>query len=172
MWEISNYNQLITILLSCLLGAICCAVYDIVRAVRRVILNSFFAITLGDILLWIVFAFLTFIFLIARTNGEIRGYVIFGEFVGFMFCRATISKLLYPALSFVFEKIYFVNKLATKKLYDIYNLIEMFILKTLSHIVKIFKSAKKGLKNICGLLYTNKNIINMEKILDEKTTEA
>ncbi len=172
MWEINNYNQLITFFLSCCLGAICCTVYDIVRALRKVGFNSFWAITVGDILLWILYAFITFIFLIARTNGEMRGYVILGEFIGFVLFHISLSKLLFPLFSFVFEKVTAANRIICKSLYSVYMRIESFVLKMFMCIVKIFKSVKKVLKNALGLLYTNKNITNMEKTLNETTTEA
>ena len=82
MWEIDNYDQVITFLLSLVLGATFCAFYDVIRAVRRVCFNSFIAVNICDIVTWIIYAFVTFIFLISRTNGEIRSYVLFGELCG------------------------------------------------------------------------------------------
>lgn len=172
MWEINSYDQLITFLLSCCLGAISCIIYDIARVVRKFILNSFLAITIGDMLLWVFYSFLTFIFLIVRTNGEVRGYVIIGEVLGFILVRVSLSRILFSVFNFIVEKIIFINRIIYKKAYNVYDKIELLFLKICKGAIKIFKSAKKVLKNAVGLLYTNKNIINMEKTSDETTTKA
>ncbi len=170
MWEINNYDQLITFLLSCCLGAICCGLYDIIRALRKVCLNSFFAITIVDILLWICYAFATFIFMIARTKGEIRGYVIFGEFLGFILFRISISKLLMPFFSFIFLKMAKIYFFIRKLLLNIYIKVESIALKIAIYIFKILKSIKKLLKNAFILLYTKRNITNVEKAQNETKT--
>ncbi len=170
MWEINNYDQVITFLLSCGLGAFYCFVYDIIRSVRKVCLNSFLVITITDILLWIVYAFMTFLFMIARTKGEVRGYVFFGELFGFILFRISISKLIVPILSFVFVKMADINSAICKFADDFYGKFESVILKMVAYVFKILKSAKKLLKNALGLLYTNKNIINAEKTQNETKT--
>lgn len=172
MWEISNYNQIITFLLSLCLGAIFCAIYDIIRAMRKVCINSFFAVTITDILIWILYAFATFVFLISRTNGEIRGYVLAGEATGFVLFRLSFSRLLFPFLQFVFIKTAAVNEKITRYIGWFYAKSEYLILKTSKSVFKIFKSAKKLLKNARKLLYTNKNIADAENALNETKTKA
>ena len=165
MWEISNYNQIVTFALSLCLGAICCAIYDVVRALRRVCLNSIFAITAIDIILWIFFAFITFVFLIARTNGEVRGFVIFGEFIGFVVFRISVSKIIFRILSFIFIKAFAFKRKINRFLYKFYSKIELLTLN-------FFKCIKKLLKRVGKLLYTYKNNLSMEKNLNETKTEA
>lgn len=172
MWEINTYNQTITFVLSVCLGALFCVLYDIIRAVRKVCLNSFWAVQFTDIFLWVFYAFATFIFLVARTNGEIRGYVLAGEFLGFILFRISFSRLLFPALRFVFIKIATVKKKVTRCISKFYIKFEALILKIGKSISKFFKSAKKLLKNALKLLYTNKNIANTEKTLNETKTKA
>lgn len=172
MWEINNHNQIITFLLSVCLGVLCCAIYDIVRALRKVCLNSLLAITVGDILLWIFYAFITFIFLISRTNGEIRGYVLLGELLGFSLFRMSISKIFYLFFKLVFRRL----KVIIEKLNMVLNAfctkIERFALKVLQFLIKILKTIKKLLKNAVKLLYTNRNIVSMEKSINETKTET
>ncbi len=172
MWEINNYDQVITFLLSCGLGAICCFVYDIIRSMRKVCLNSFFAITITDVLLWIFYAFITFVFMVATTKGEIRGYVIFGEFLGFVLFRISISKLLMPLLSFIFIKIAAISSAICKITDSFYMKFETIILKMIAYAFKILKSVKKLLKNASRLLYTDKNNESAENIRNETKTEA
>ena len=169
MWEINNYDQIISFLLSICLGAIFCFIYDIIRAARRVCLNSFFAITVVDILLWVFYAFVTFIFLIARTDGEIRGYVLVGEMLGFIILRISVSRLLYLAMSFVFIKISIIKQRVAKHIKTFYLKIEKTIAKLY---LSFLKKCKKTLENTRKLLYTNKNNANVESISNEEKTKT
>ncbi len=169
MWEISNYNQAISFILSLCVGGIFCLFYDILRALRKVCLNSFFMVTVTDIFIWVFYAFATFIFLMAVTDGEIRGYVLIGEFAGFVIFRISLSTLIFPLLKFVFLKIADINKKMTR-------FIETFNIKSEALFCKtkkyVFKSIKKLLKNVHKLLYTNRKIISTEKSLHEEKTET
>ncbi len=172
MWEISNYNQTISFLLSLCIGGIFCALYDIVRASRKVCSNSFWSVLFSDIIIWTVYAFVTFIFLMSRTNGEIRGYVLFGEFFGFVLFRISLSRLLFPMLSFVFINVSRICQRIADYIGKFYAKFEVLLLKIWEGTHKIFKSAKKLLKNAFKLLYTNKNIADLENALDETKTKA
>lgn len=157
MWEISNYNQTIGFLLSMCVGCVFCFLYDILRALRKVGINSFFMVAITDVLIWMFYAFVTFIFLMATTNGEIRAYVLFGELIGFVLFRASVSKLLFPILKFVFLKIYTAKLKISQFFNKVYVKFECFFSKTFKYVCKFIKRIKKGLKNAFKLLYTNKN---------------
>ena len=160
MWEISNNNQIITFVLSIALGGVFCLLYDVVRAIRKVGLNSTFAVNVSDILIWVVFAFATFIFLMARTNGEIRGYVLCGELLGFVLMRISISKVLYKLLLVIFLKITSVKRKIDRCFYTFVIKVEKRLLKELKYVPKIFKSIKKFLKNTVKMLYNKTNIVD------------
>lgn len=145
-------------------------IYDVVRALRKVCLSSLLAITIGDILLWIFYAFITFIFLMSRTNGEIRGYVLLGELLGFVLFRISISRFFYLFLKFVFEKLNKIIQKINMVLSAFYIKIECLALKVIRLLIKILKTVKKLLKNTVKLLYTNKNIVSMEKAVNETKT--
>ncbi|MBR5473581.1 MAG: spore cortex biosynthesis protein YabQ [Clostridia bacterium] len=172
MWEIDVGNQALTFALSMATGGIFCVSYDIVRAVRKVALNTFWAVLFTDILLWIIYAFVTFVFLIARTNGEIRGYVLVGEAIGFALCRISVSRLLFPILRFIAVKTAVVVRKMGQIIYVFYAKTETLILSQKKYVFKFFKSIKKLLKNIVKLLYTNRNIAVMENAFDETKTKA
>lgn len=172
MWEINNQQQIISFLLSVCLGVLCCIIYDIIKASRNVCFNSLLAITLSDILLWIFYAFTTFLFLIARTNGEIRGYVLIGEMIGFFLCRVSISKLVYSIFKFIFQNLYTLLQKINTSVVIFYTKFERILLKAFKLFIKILKSIKKLLKNTVGLLYTNVNIFNAEKSINETKTET
>ena len=140
--------------------------YDVIRALRTVCMNSYLAITVVDITLWIVYALITFIFLISRTNGEVRGYVLLGELIGFGLTRISISKFICSVFGFVFKKLKCFLRKTNTVLNSFYEKVEANVLKALNLLIKMLKTAKKLLKNAIKLLYTNKNIVNMEKTID------
>ena len=74
MWEISINDQMLTLLYSLCLGVILCVFYDVFKAFHKAGFNSPLQVFIGDILYCVIAAFATFLFLLSRTNGEIRGY--------------------------------------------------------------------------------------------------
>ncbi|MBR6502963.1 MAG: spore cortex biosynthesis protein YabQ [Clostridia bacterium] len=170
MWEISNNNQITTFLLSMVIGGFFCLIYDVVRAVRKVGFNTTFIVNVTDILIWIIYAFITFMFFISRTNGEIRGYALVGEIIGFGFARITISKIWFVLLKFFFVKIAYVKRKIMARVYLIFDNIEIRILKRLKYAPKLLKSVKKFLKNTGALLYNKINIVDKKRSLNETKT--
>lgn len=174
MWEINLNNQFATLIYSLVLGIVLCVFYDILRALRKVGFNSFLAVFMADFLFWVLSAFATFLFLTARTYGEIRGYVLIGELFGFLLARFTVSKLTLPFFKFIFVYIKRFFILFDKLLSAVYLKIDRLFSKIGAFAVKIFniavKSIKKLLKNVCKVLYTNKNNCDAEYVLDETKT--
>ena len=76
MWEIDIKFQLLTFLFACVLGAFYSAFYDVFRALRLVKNQKPFTIFLEDLFYFLTLAFVTFFYLLAFTNGEVRFYVI------------------------------------------------------------------------------------------------
>lgn len=155
MWEISVGAQAYACLYSLALGGILCAFYDTIRATRKIGLNSAVAVFVGDLVFWLVSAVTVFLFLIAVTNGEIRGYVIFFCTAGFLIYRFTIGKaafyLLCLALSFIRKilKRFFI--LQRRFACAAARSADKLILKPAR---SVFEGSKKLLKSIYNLLYT------------------
>lgn len=146
MWEISVNGQVISFLLSLILGAMYCALYDILRALRKHGRNSYFAVFFEDITFWLIAAFGTFIFLLSRTSGEIRGYVIAGHLIGFVIFRFTLSRFTFKIFCAVFKflkKIKHILSLVFNKLADV---CENFSNCVFEGIKKIFKIIPKKIK--------------------------
>ena len=174
MWEININNQFTTLLLSICLGCIGCVGYDVLRASRKAGFNSNIMVFITDIIFWVVNAFITFIFLIARTNGEIRGYVLVGELIGFVIFRISLSRFVLSIFTSVFslfkkfvgcvnggfEVLYVKTDIILHKIYKL----SCKFIKSLS------KSVKKLLKNGHKVLYTNKNNYDAEYVLNETKT--
>lgn len=162
MWEIHVNDQTLTFLYALIGGAALCLVYDLIRAVRANTAKRKILETAVDIVYWIAAAFATFLFLLARTNGEIRGYAIAAEFAGFIVMRKTMSRLIFPALSFVARtafRLFGAVRHALKAVFDKISVFSSRLFRKIAEIAKnVIKSIKKLLKNISGMLYTKKNI--------------
>ena len=98
MWEISSALQLQTSVCSFFLGSLLCVFYDVIKAFRLSSGSKTTAVFAADIIFSFVAAIITFLFLLSTTNGEIRGYVLFLEALGFLIFRFTLSKFLLKIL--------------------------------------------------------------------------
>ena len=132
MWEITVKSQLLTFLFGVVIGAVLSLYFDSFRTLRRCFRHNKLAVFLEDILFFIVSAFVAFMFLMARCNGEVRAYVIFSLILGFMLYRITISRLLLPICVFAFR---FAARIIKK--------IGLYISKFISHLTKNAKKQQK-----------------------------
>ena len=154
MWEISLSDQLLTFLYGLVLGMILCGVYDLIRVVVLARRSGRFGVFLGDIVFWIASSIAVFMFLLARTNGELRGYVFVSIAVGFLTFKITLSKLTMKILNFIVLGYY-------KLIGYIFRFLILFFDKTVLLFKRIWdlfkksvKSGKKLLKKGYKLLYT------------------
>ncbi|MBQ9919839.1 MAG: spore cortex biosynthesis protein YabQ [Clostridia bacterium] len=156
MWEISNTSQAVSFLYSIILGIIYALFYDFFRAVRIVKHHTAFSVFLQDLFYFFITAIVTFIYLLALTNGEIRAYVLVGILIGFLLFIFTISKYYIIALTFVLKLIFKFINLILKGFYIIIGKLDYLITIFLKNTLKCFK---KGLKRLITLLYTNRKSI-------------
>ncbi|MEE1025389.1 MAG: spore cortex biosynthesis protein YabQ [Acutalibacteraceae bacterium] len=82
-------------LYSVFLGCGICLFYDVLRIDRAIFKRSSLTVFFEDIFFWIIFAFCVYSFLIIFANGQIRLFILFGVFLGFILFRFTISKLIF-----------------------------------------------------------------------------
>ncbi len=172
MWEINLSNQILTFLLSLCLGSILCIVYDFIRAIRKSGFNSFWSVFFVDILFSVFAAFITFVFLIARTNGEIRGFVLFGEVLGFIIFRLTFSQIIFRVLLFITKNIVLIFKTINILIVRLYINFEKTNKKLIKYFCSMFKRVKKVLKNWGKVLYTNNNDVIMENDANETKAQT
>lgn len=147
MWEIDIKFQLLTFLFACILGALYSAFYDLFRALRLVKNQKPFTIFLEDLFYFITLAFITFFYLLAFTNGEVRFYVIIGIVLGFLVFYILLSKYNLLLLKCLFKIIFNGINLFFKGLYWLINKID--------NISSNF--FKKCLKMASKVLYNNKS---------------
>ncbi len=105
MWEINSSFQAVSFLYSVLFGVLYCLFYDFFRVLRKLNKSTALSVFFEDLFYFVVIAFVTFLLLMSLSNGEIRGYILFGMAVGFVICYFTIShffvKILYAFFKFL-----------------------------------------------------------------------
>ncbi len=171
MWEISVSGQAVSCLYSLALGAILCVFYDFFRALRKVGINSYLSVFIGDMLFWLCSTVVVFLFLVSVTNGEMRGYILFFCLVGFIIYRFTVGRLLFNVTAFFLS---FILKFY-KRTVDIIAVACTNIMRGLRKafggisriFFRIFKNIKKVLKNMYSMLYTKKDKSKLEYDVNE-----
>lgn len=103
MWEISLKQQVISFLYALLVGFVWALFFDFFRAFRKISSHSAILIFIEDLFSFLVFTFVTFMLLMARCNGEVRGYIIVAEAGGFFAYRFMLSRFVMRILSFCFS---------------------------------------------------------------------
>ena len=114
MWEISSFSQYLCFLYSVLMGSGIGVLYDVFKIDRMVFKRGVLFTVFQDILFWIISAFAFYSFSVVFSNGQVRGYLLFGCFMGFVIYRLTISRfIMFLALpvkkaSFLVRKFYLI----------------------------------------------------------------
>ena len=143
MWEIDIGEQLLFFGRSIVLGVIYCLSYDVLRALRRIVKISDISVSVQDIIFFIVISPITFLYLLAATNGELRFYIFIGIFLGFIISFYSLSRIWVTVLSSSFSMIF---KVFNKS----FSVINTFFSKEIYILRKYFKKTvnffKKALK--------------------------
>lgn len=113
MWELNIKIEAECFFLSLLLGVFICLIYDFFKAMRQKFEGmSITMLILTDILFFLFIILPVYTHFLIFTNGQIRFYVLFTVFVGFLISRFTLSRLnlivfglLFAVLKCIFSKI-------------------------------------------------------------------
>ena len=143
---------------SLVLGGVLCLFYDLIRATRSAGMNSAFAVFAGDIIFWLVSAVCVFFFMVALTNGEIRGYIIFSAAAGFLIFRFTVGRLTFFILDLLFCFSVKVTARVFGMIADICDFLQAGAIKATGKTAKAVSGTaqrlKKLLKSVYKMLYT------------------
>ena len=96
MWEITVKSQILTFFYAVTLGIILSVLFDFFKTIRISYKHNNIFVFIEDIVFFLISTFLTFMFLMARCNGEFRTYVISAILIGFFIYRITLSKIVLP----------------------------------------------------------------------------
>ncbi len=142
-----NTTQLRELFLSCGMGFLLGAYYDVFRLLRCWLSPSRLRIFLGDCAYASTSAVATFLFLLALNGGVLRWYLFLGLLVGFFAYRRTVGSLLVKA---VLRLLFQGEKLAQKAENRLSRLLSFFLNKAKAVFRSIFaiKNRKKFKKTL------------------------
>lgn len=103
MWEINLNHQALTVLLGVFMGAVFCLLFDTFKALRIFLKLKTAGVFITDIIFFTIAAPIEFCFLLSRSCGEIRGFILVAEAVGFFCLKYTFSKIYLKILLFIFK---------------------------------------------------------------------
>lgn len=162
----STNHDFLTFFYCVIAGVALCLLCDLFRAVRKNMKLSKAATFILDVLFFIISALLTFFMQFIFINGEIRWFVIIGEFSGFLSCRCTLSRLFSKLLDLIFK---WISKLVS----PVFTLFSELAGKINQILHKIFffllNKSKNILKLITFLVY---NINYYKKRNGQKSTDS
>ena len=167
MWEISTREQLITIVFSLVYGFILCILYDLIRALRKAGADSFTAVFAGDLLFFAAAAVSVFFLCLARTCGEIRGYILFAAALGFLLFRISLSKITFYIFSVTFTMLAKVSAVISLFSAKTVNLAESGVTFLINITAAFLSYCKKLLKNAICLLYNKEKYRRAGENTDE-----
>ncbi len=171
MYSVPQNEQLAIFVLSLGLGFLLGVLYDIVRALRLSITHSKIVLIICDILYFIAFGLISFLFILALNKGEIRFYIIIGEVIGAVFYYVSLGiavikitdkliALLHKLYSLVFKIICAPFKALGKLFSGFATKISRLFKKTEKKSSKIQKNllpkARLYVYNLFGMLFANR----------------
>ena len=154
MWEIDLANQIETFLYSIPLGFSFGVLFYITEGLSRATPHKRVKRWITDILFFLISGFITYCFLLARSKGEVRGYVLVGELIGFWICKRLFSKIFIRFFGWLADSIRRL-KLA------LFGAVTRAVCQMCAILRKTFKKLKnyekKRLKNQDEIVYTETN---------------
>lgn len=141
-------EQLNIFLWSCAFGFCFGIIYDVFRFLRVLKFNSKIQIYIQDILFMCCFGLYTFLFTATYNFGEIRFYIVLGEFLGLISYRYTLGELTIRIFTFLYKiviTIFSLLEIQFKKLEQlIINIIHKISLKIHGGFIALTSKFKKA----------------------------
>ena len=172
MYSVPQSEQLTCFLCSLGMGFLLGILYDVLRVIRLSFTKSKIALIVFDILYFVLFGVLTFLFILALNKGEVRSYIIVGELIGALFYYISFGiavikftdkaiLVLKRIFAFIFKVITAPFRLIKRLLVFIIQPILKFFKKTEKKSVKISKKLLPKLRlyvyNLFGMLFPHKS---------------
>lgn len=157
MYMLTIADQTRLFLLAIGLGFLLGVVYDLFRVIRMAFTMRRAGVFIQDVLFFLVCAAVTFVFLLAVNQGEIRGFIIAGEVLGFLIYYFSFGLLAVRVSSFLVhttQRIFYLIcvpfRALMRLLRRLFGKIGISVKKTSK---KIAKKSKFNLKHHKALLY-------------------
>lgn len=95
------------VFLCCVLGGMIIAfIYDVFRIRRKAIKSSNVIVYFEDFIYWILVALVLFAVVYFSNDGELRGYLFIGTFIGIVLYSLLLSKIIMTVFLFIIKVLY------------------------------------------------------------------
>ncbi len=101
MWEITLSLQTRSFFLALIAGAAFCLLFEVYQIFLKALKLKRAGVFICDVLLFLALGFFDFCFFLSLTFGEVRGYVFFGQIIGFFIVKKTVAKYFATVLQIV-----------------------------------------------------------------------
>lgn len=154
---VSSPQQLRTFLYAVGFGFFIGILYDLFRTLRLLLWNGKRAFLISDVLFSLAAGFFTFLFALSQLDGNIRGYALFGELLGFLIYSVTFGVFFSKLSDRLVRMLSRVLHILSKPFLYLYGKACRFFRKNVQKVRKkasfSVKKSKFHLKNIKEMLY-------------------
>lgn len=103
MTDVTVAKETMLFFQSLILGAGLSLLYDVLRIIRRETRHQAVAVSLEDIVYFLVCGMVTFGFILKDNSGQVRGYIVVGEVIGWIICHMTVGEAAVRIFVWVFD---------------------------------------------------------------------
>ncbi len=171
MYTVHQSEQTVIFLSSLGIGFLLGVLYDLIRIFRLSLTKSHIATIVFDVIYFLLFGFISYIFILAANKGEIRSYIVIGEIIGALFyyfsfgpIAVRITNKLVALIKRIFKVIFtvfsFPFRLISKAFHTVFSKISIIFKKTEKKSSKMQKKVLQKLRlyvyNLLGILGVGK----------------
>lgn len=160
MYGIELAEQTKILMLSMGLGLLIGILYDIFRIIRLSFNFGKIIIAIQDIIFFLILAGVTFAFALTVNKGQVRGYIIFGEIMGFLIYYFSFGIFVIRVSDIIIVRL----KRLGKFIYKVIAAPIKYFIKKICYIYgkfskKMKKTSKKGVNKLKFLLQRNRSML-------------
>ncbi len=148
MYSVPQSEQLAIFGASLGMGFILGVIYDVIRALRLSVTRSKIVLVICDILYFVLFGVISFLFILALNKGEIRFYIIFGELIGAFFYYVSFGLAVIKITNKLVSLLRRLYALAFKVIFAPFRLLKKAFSGIFKKLTKVFKKTEKKSEKI------------------------
>ena len=141
--EISLSHQCQTFLLALVVGGALSLCYDFFRFLRLLLPEKGILIAVEDMLYCLLCGVVSMKYALWASQGRLRAYLLFGEFLGWVLCHFTVGQLLYllfqKMIPLLYKILYILYRCTLYPIYKIFKTIWLIFTEIRVKLAKLFK---------------------------------
>ena len=159
-------NQAYLFMIFILNGILIGLIFDIFRILRRSFDTPNIITYIEDTIFWTISALTVLYSLFVFNNGQIRGYIFIGLFLGIamymLFLSKTVVKISVKIIVFIKNIVYKIIKLITYPLLFILKIVKSLLIRPTKFVYNSYNSMKNGIKTSINSKIKSKNSKNLQ----------